>query len=622
MVHFMKYELREFQEPSLMATGGERKQDSIAIIDLGGQYCHMISRRLRELGVWADILKPSVSNEAIANYAGVILSGGPRSVYEENAPKIDPDILRLGKPVLGICYGFQLMAKELGARVEAHNGEFGASTLNLRKPDSLFKGTPPSQPIWMSHSDSVKSLPEDFVQLAKTDRCEIAAFANFKRKLFGVQFHPEVDHTLHGKKMLRNFAFNICGIKKARTRENLVDRLTQEIQSGVGDKSVFFFVSGGVDSTVAFALCARALPRDRLLGVYVDTGLMRKGETDDFKLLIKQLGVSNTLKVRDESKRFLSALSGVTDPEKKRHIIGRCFVAVQKEAMREYGIDEENWLLGQGTIYPDTIESGGKDGGASVIKTHHNRCAEIRHMMEKNLIIEPLAEFYKDEVREIGEQLGLGKNITARWPFPGPGLAIRCKCTPKNIKSDVDEIALPASYRKYSAVGIPISTVGVQGDSRTVREVIAINGPLNYEALNRVGTYLCNIGQSHNRVIYLLFCVDTNLCDARILSNKTITKQRLKLLREADYIVRETLQTWNLTDSVWQFPVVLAPISWRGGESIILRPVKSKDGMTANFGRLPKKCVNEIANKIRHLKGVDAVFLDVTDKPPSTIEWE
>ncbi|MBI4127839.1 MAG: glutamine-hydrolyzing GMP synthase [Parcubacteria group bacterium] len=594
----------------------------IAIIDLGGQYCHMISRRLREIGVLADILPPTASAGQLADYAGVILSGGPRSVYEEDAPKIDRSILGMGKPVLGICYGHQLMAKMLGARVEPAHGEFGPSTLTLQKPDSLFRNTPESQPVWMSHTDSVRSLPRNFVRLAKTNLCKIAAFGNVKRKLFGVQFHPEVGHTKHGYDILRNFALNICGIGSERRTTNLIDHLVAQIRSSVGNRSVFFFVSGGVDSAVAFTLCARALPKNRLFGVYVDTGLMRKKETEEFTRLVKRLGLTSSVKIRDESNLFLKELRGIIDPEKKRDKIGRSFVAVQKKAMSEYGIDEKTWLLGQGTIYPDTIESGGKNGSAAVIKTHHNRCAEIRRMLDKGLVIEPIAEFYKDEVRKIGKLLGLDRQVTERWPFPGPGLAIRCLCTPDRVKTETINMPLPAFAAKYKAVGLPLNSVGVQGDARTYSEVVALSGPMNYAILQRIGTHLCNVGQSYNRVIYLLWPVTLDLSDIHVAAGKTLTEDRLNLLRKGDYIARKVMERRDLLNSVWQFPVVLAPLSSKEGESIILRPVKSKDGMTANFAQLSKDCLWEIATKIGRLKGVDAVFLDVTNKPPATIEWE
>ncbi len=393
---------------------------SLAIIDLGGQYCHLIARRLRDLGVEPAIYGPDVAPKQLRRCAGVILSGGPQSVYEPEAPQIKKGVLDLGVPVLGICYGHQLLAKMLGGHVTKRDGEYGHARLDVQVSDTLFRGTPRWQQVWMSHSDAVTQLPKGAATIASTERCETAAFADFKRRVFGVQFHPEVVHTEYGQDILRNFVRSVCKIRQRSTPGDRIPTLVEQIRQTVGDRSVFFLVSGGVDSTVAFVLCARALLKDRILGLYVDTGLMRQGETDELRANLAGLGLADRLIVRDASALFLEKLRGVTEPERKRHIIGRLFVEIQSEAMREYGIDPEHWLLGQGTIYPDTIESGGAAGRAALIKTHHNRCAEIRELMRQGRVIEPLAEFYKDEVRKVGSSLGLAPRLTNRWPFPGP----------------------------------------------------------------------------------------------------------------------------------------------------------------------------------------------------------
>lgn len=597
------------------------KAAAIAVLDLGGQYCHMIGRRLRDIGVHADIFPHDVSGDRLADYAGIILSGGPQSVYEPGAPRIDKKILKLGRPVLGICYGHQLLAHLENCEVTAGKPEYGKSSLQLCKHDSLFENTPPRQIVWMSHVDSVQSLPNGFEALAKTDACEIAAFANFSKKLFGVQFHPEVAHTAFGKRMLENFVRNICQIKRREQIKERVERLLSEIRDRVGHRSVFFFVSGGVDSTVAFTLVARALPRDKVLGVYVDTGLMRKNETEELKSLLDSAGLGDRLKIRDESGRFLGQLRNVVDPERKRHIIGRLFVEVQAAAMHEYGIDHGDWLLGQGTIYPDTVESGGSGGATALIKTHHNRCEEIRQLMAEGKVIEPLAEFYKDEVRQIGAELGLDRRLTDRWPFPGPGLAIRCLCRDGDTDILVNSVNLPERFKGYDAVRFPIKSVGVQGDGRTYREVLAVRGPLDYEQLSDITTEMCSMGRTYNRVVAYVSGKTLNLAKGYVKPAK-LKDRRLNLLREADYIVRTVMQETNLTHAVWQFPTVLIPVSFGGGETIILRPVNSEDGMTANFGRLPLEVLKRIGDEIVALDGVDAVFLDISDKPPATIEWE
>lgn len=596
-------------------------KQAIAVVDLGGQYCHLISRRLRDLKVSSRIFDSSVSASQLRDYAGIILSGGHRSVWDDGSPTVDRELLDLGVPVLGICYGHQLLAKMIGAKVGPGDSEFGPARLSLNARDSLFLDTPPEQTVWMSHSDSVSQLPYGATVLARTSRCQVAAFAEEKKHLFGVQFHPEVVHTAEGTQVLRNFAYRICGVTKELPQAHQVKALVEDIRNKVREDSVFFFVSGGVDSTVAFTLCAKALPKKRLLGVYVDTGLMREGETQEFREMIEHLGIADRVRVRDEKTRFIGKLSGVVDPELKRHIIGRAFVEVQQEAMRDYGIDEKHWLLGQGTIYPDTIESGGSTGAADVIKTHHNRCEEIRHLIEKGRVIEPLRELYKDEVRTLGQSLGLSAHLTQRWPFPGPGLAIRCLCNDK-VKSADGYVPLPPSFEDYRAIRFPVRSVGVQGDGRTYRNAVALQGPANYSRLQEISTLLCNEGTLHNRVIHLIASKVSDLTVAKTLA-VSITEERLGRLRQADYIVRNIMETNDLLAAVWQFPVVLIPVSLCGGECIVLRPVNSLDGMTANFARLNRDVIEEMAARIlKEVSEIDAVFLDVTDKPPATIEWE
>jgi GMP synthase (glutamine-hydrolysing) len=533
---------------------------------------------------------------------------------------VNGDILNLGRPVLGICYGHQLLARMLDCDVESGNPEFGSTELQVSSPGELFAGTPQIQTVWMSHGDSVSRLATGIRKLASTRDCGIAAFECPARRIFGVQFHPEVVHTQFGRDLLNNFSRKICGITTQESVRDLVERLSMQIREKVGESSVFFFVSGGVDSTVAFALCAKALPRDRVLGVYVDTGLMRKNETLELRQLLGTLGLDDRLEILDESERFLSHLENVVDPEEKRRIIGRLFVEVQSDAMRKLGIDAQHWLLGQGTIYPDTIESGGAAHATALIKTHHNRCDEIRALMAAGKVIEPLSEFYKDEVRQIGVQLGLDQRITSRWPFPGPGLAIRCLCW--DGREEVAEtLTLPRGFARYHGARFPIKTVGVQGDDRTYRQVAALRGPLEYSALRRIGTELCNSRRDVNRVIVLVAGDGNRLATARV-QPKGMTRERISLLRDADFIVRTTMDESGLTGSVWQFPTVLIPISFGHGESIVLRPVNSEDGMTANFAQVPVELLQRMAGAIMELPGIDAVFLDVTNKPPATIEWE
>jgi GMP synthase (glutamine-hydrolysing) len=597
----------------------------IAIIDLGGQYCHLIARRLRDLAVDSEIFSPLVTEETLSCFAGIILSGGPQSVYDPDAVTIDPGIMGLGVPVLGICYGHQLLAKLLGGEVTRHDGEYGFAQLTINTGDTLFNGTPLRQQVWMSHSDAVRKLPRELVTLAATERCVCAAFAHSSKALFGLQFHPEVVHSEYGAKILENFVRSVCRVDQRNAAMSRVPALCMKIQRAAADKSVFFLVSGGVDSTVAFVLCGIALPKERVLGLYVDTGLMRQGETDELRVNLAKLGLADRIRIWDASAAFLKALQDKIDPEEKRQIIGRLFVEIQAHAMQQLGIDPDNWLLGQGTIYPDTIESGGDAGRAAVIKTHHNRCEEIRELIRQGKVIEPLAEFYKDEVRALGRELGLSSHLTNRWPFPGPGLAIRCICTEtaRAAAQVSDEIAADLARDGFEGVLLPLRTVGVQGDARTYRMVAALRNKrcdVDYDVLRRLSSSLCNQDTAANRVI-LQVNGDQPLTDARIVP-AIITGERLELLRRADFIARSAMESANLADTVWQFPVVLAPIAFRNGESIILRPVNSVDGMTASFASLPVELLRIIAREIMQLPGVDSVFLDVTNKPPATIEWE
>ncbi|HLE62834.1 MAG TPA: glutamine-hydrolyzing GMP synthase, partial [Pyrinomonadaceae bacterium] len=482
---------------------------TIAIVDLGGQYCHLIGKQLRRLGVGSKIYGPEIRSKDLSKHAGIILSGGPQSVYEKDAPKTRPEILDIKVPILGICYGHQLLAQMLGAKVNKGDGEYGPTRLSVVAHDTLFRGTPDHQIVWMSHTDTVSKLPAQLTTLASTRQCPTAAFADIQRRFYGVQFHPEVVHTENGLKILRTFVSSVCGLRTHKNVKYRIKPLVEKIRARIGEKSVFFLVSGGVDSTVAFVLCAKALPKERILGLYVNTGLMRKRETEELQANLARLGLLDRLQTRDRSIDFLKSLRGVTNPETKRQIIGRLFVRVQSEVMLELGIDDQHWLLGQGTIYPDTIESGGMRGLAAVIKTHHNRCPEILEMIEKGRVIEPLSELYKDEVRELGEAIGLESSLTNKWPFPGPGLAIRCLCSRSAAKArkigDALRKFVPES--EYETVLLPIKSVGVQGDARTYRKVVALRDggdEIDYEKLQRLSTELCNVHTATNRVVVLI----------------------------------------------------------------------------------------------------------------------
>jgi GMP synthase (glutamine-hydrolysing) len=457
----------------------------------------------------------------------------------------------------------------------------------------------------MSHRDTVMGVPPGFQVLGSTATCAIAAMAAPERRLYSVQFHPEVVHTQNGQQILSNFLFDVCQCERDWDPRHRVPLVEQRIREVVGDRNVFFFVSGGVDSTVAFTLCLRALGEDRVSGFYVDTGLMREGETSYVRELFQTLG-SRSFMVEDAGDQFLGALAKESDPERKRKIIGQQFVDVQERILRTGHFLEGNWILGQGTIYPDTIESGGT-AKADLIKTHHNRVAGIQKLIEEGRIVEPLTYFYKDEVREIGRELGLPERFLERHPFPGPGLAIRCLCTEK-----ADEPG-----RMGDGWYIPVQTVGVQGDSRTYRGVLAIAG----ERLHERATELINRHSEVNRVIAV---VETPVRIAEMRTQPSdLSPERLNKLRRCDAIVRRISDESGFEQKVWQFPVILIPFGTpEMPDSVVLRPIHSVDGMTAQSVEMDPAILERMRSELMDVPGVCGVFYDLTHKPPGTIEWE
>ncbi len=585
----------------------------IIILDTGGQYCHLIARKVRELGVYAEVRPSETPAPALNGARGVIISGGPASVYDTDSPQIDPLILDGRVAVLGICYGLHLMASLLGGDVRrGDKGEYGLATLEFQSGASesrLLSGLHDSRQIWMSHRDVVAGLPPGFAQTGATSTCAFAVMEEPRRSLYGVQFHPEVVHTLEGRELLSNFVFKICRCERDWSPEHQAPEIEEQIRQIVGERNVFFFVSGGVDSTVAFTLCLRALGPNRVRGVYVDTGLMRAGETAAVTEMFGSIGGS--VGIEHCSDAFLGALAEARDPELKRSIIGEAFVGVQERIIESQHLLDGRWILGQGTIYPDTIESGGTARSA-VIKTHHNRVPGIQKLIQEGRIVEPLASFYKDEVRALGHQLGLGPEHLDRHPFPGPGLAIRCLC------SDVDADLSP----RGEAFLIPVKSVGVQGDFRTYAPVLATaEYPSRSANLQTAATEIVNSSEEINRVIAL---VDQRapLTSMRVRIS-AVTPERIERLRQADLIVREMSNASGFDREIWQFPVVLIPVGTdRLPDSVVLRPVDSTDGMTAQSVCMDEDLLGTMADRLLCLEGIAAVFYDLTHKPPGTIEWE
>ena len=579
----------------------------ITVLDAGGQYCHLIARKVRDLGVYAEVVPSETPAAELSGRKGLIISGGPDSVYESGSARIDPAILSLRTAVLGICYGQQLMAHALGGRVrKGDKGEYGLAVLGLVKPHALFASVNGGTQVWMNHRDQVEAVPPGFEVLASTDTCAIAAMAHHDLPLASVQFHPEVVHTPKGQEILSNFIFNVCGCTKDWDPKNRIVPIEEEIRKVAGDRNIFFFVSGGVDSTVAYTLCLRALGPERVYGIYVDSGLMREGETEHVRRLFKQLGAT-AFHVEEAAGEFLGALADICEPEKKRHIIGEEFVAVQERVLNSGHFLDGHWILGQGTIYPDTIESGGT-AKADVIKTHHNRVAGIQKLIDTGRIIEPLASFYKDEVREIGAELGIPDEFLHRHPFPGPGLAIRCLCS--NSVESVKQLQ-PGWL-------LPVRSVGVQGDSRSYRSVLALEQIPDDE----VATALVNrLWETINRVVGV---VRTKGPISEMRSTVGhLTPERLERLRRADAIVRRISDESGFEKQVWQFPVVLIPLGTEAApDSIVLRPIHSVDGMTAQVVRMPSDLLQRMSDDLMSVPGISGVFYDLTHKPPGTIEWE
>lgn len=590
----------------------------IAIVDFGGQYTHLIARRIRDLGVYSEIFHPEnfVVNKDIF---GIIFSGGPQSVNADDAFRINLNINENEIPILGICYGHQLLAKMVGGEIESgENKEYGFTNITCQTNAILFNGLGKEQKVWMSHGDHVCKLPKDFIITASSDSIKIAAYES--EKYFGLQFHPEVTHTKNGMKMLDNF-INCCTKERNWNVKNFKQQLINEIREKVKNRKLVLLLSGGVDSLVAFELCIQAVGNENVYSIHIDTGFMRLNESKEILEHFDELGFKN-IKIINAEELYFQELKGVVDPETKRLIIGKLFVDIANDELSK--LDQNtDWMLVQGTIYPDTIESGSTDKAAK-IKTHHNRVYEIEKLIAEGKIIEPIKELYKDEVRKLGEELGLPYKLVHRHPFPGPGLAIRVICSDKTETEDdytKEEKYLNEILLEFDMQGkiLPIKSVGVQGDFRTYHHPAVVwfkeDASKSWNVLNECSSKVINKLKTVNRLVYSLEPVG----DLQ-LAKLFLEKQNLDELRNVDAILRK--RTDDIKE-IWQMPVVQLPL--RNADNklcYVMRPVCSQDAMSASVYEMDFSYLKKIISEVQKIENVGDIFYDITTKPPGTIEWE
>lgn len=602
--------------------------DRIGVVDFGGQYAHLIATKVRRQHVLAEIRQPDDPVAAFQGMKGVILSGSP-SLASGDEGGFNSGILDLEIPILGFCFGHQEIAKRYGGKVEHCRSEYGPARFEVTSPTPVLAGLPRQQIVWMSHQDTVVSVGAGFREVGISydhdgTAHRFAAIADEVRQRYGFQYHPEVDDTEYGEAMLRNFVLDICGCRADWTMTGVIEEQIAAIRAQVGSRHVFLLASGGVDSTVCARLLGMAISPDHLHLLHVDNGLMRKDESRTVLAEFRRHGLGQNLHFVDASDRFLAALKDTIDPERKRRIIGDTFIDVFEEEGRRLNLGD--MLLAQGTIYPDTIETGGTRR-ADTIKTHHNRVPVIDEMIRAQRVIEPIRDLYKVEVRQMADALGIAPELTWRHPFPGPGLGVRLLCSDGRTPETHDPSrAAPLISEQLKDSGLtglllPVRSVGVKADLRTYEQPVLLCGTAPFDTLVSVAAQVYSRVPGVNRCVLDL---SGRLVEHAEPRPATVTRSRLDLLREADDIVMRALARHHLMRTIWQFPTAMLPLSLngQGAEVVILRPVLSERGMTARPAKLPQAFIDEVRDPILGLPAISSLVLDLTTKPPGTIEWE
>jgi len=615
--------------------------EKIAILDCGGQYTKVIDRKVREMSVKSDIFPIGVKADELKGYQGIILSGGPGSVWADKALEYDEGIFTLGIPVLGICYGMQLINKHFGGVVlPGLKTEYGETVIDVDPGCPLFDGLQSKERVLMSHGDSVSQLAPGFKVAARSGDV-VAAIYHQELKVYGVQFHPEVDLTVHGKEIMANFLKKICGLSGNYVLEDRIQTAIDKIREKVGDEKILVLVSGGVDSAVSAALLVKALNPDNVYAIHIDHGFMRKNESDIVCENLKAMGLKNLIR-EDAADIFLNStveidgkkvgpLTTLIDPEAKRNLIGEVFIRVVRKTAERLNLDFDKTFWAQGTLRPDLIESGNPDVSsyAHKIKTHHNDVDIVRRAREKGLVVETNWDWHKDEVRQVARALGIDESIASRQPFPGPGLAIRMICFDGHnsiTEAEYQEFqdCLVRFAGDYQGQLLPIKSVGVQGDCRSYRYLSVIGGKgleLDWDQVYEIGKNLPNQVNFINRVAY---CLNKPELSGEIKAYPMyINKENVALLRELDAIVVDKLNIPPIS----QVFAVLLPVGITGKYSVGIRTFVTNDFMTGRPGYIgediPKELLVEVIREIEaKFPEIDLILYDVTSKPPATVEWQ